>query len=122
MAVNARRWEIEESFRIMKSEFKTRPVYLSRDERITAHFINCYLALMIFRVLENRVGEKFTKSQLLCTLRDMNLFSVGSGSYIPTYMKTEVTDALHNAAGFRTDYKIIPNELIYKILKAAKHP
>ncbi len=122
LAVNAGRWEIEESFRIMKSEFKARPVYLSRDDRITAHFITCYLALMIFRVLEKRVGEKFTESQLLSTLRDMNLLSVGDGSYIPTYMRTEVTDALHDAAGFRTDNKIIPNGLICKILKASKHP
>ena len=122
LAVNARRWEIEESFRIMKSEFKARPVYLSRDDRITAHFITCYLALMIFRILEKRVGEGFTESQLLSTLRDMNLYRVGDGSYIPTYMRTEVTDALHDDAGFRTDYTIIPNSLICKILKVSRHP
>ncbi|MDR3185689.1 MAG: transposase, partial [Christensenellaceae bacterium] len=50
--INRRRWEIEESFRIMKSEFKSRPVYLSRDNRIHAHFTTCFVALIIYRMLE----------------------------------------------------------------------
>lgn len=120
IAVNARRWEIEESFRIMKSEFKARPVFLSRNERITAHFITCYLALMIFRVLEKRTAEAFTSGSLLSALRNMNLLNVGNGNYIPTYMRTAVTDALHSAFGFQTDFKIIPNQMLCKILKTSK--
>jgi len=58
--VNQRRWEIEESFRIMKSEFKARPVYLSRDDRITAHFTTCFLSLVILRFLEKMLDEKYT--------------------------------------------------------------
>jgi transposase len=54
--VNHRRWEIEECFRIMKYEFKARPVYLSRDERIEAHFATCFIALIVYRMLEKRLG------------------------------------------------------------------
>ena len=50
--VNHRRWEIEECFRIMKSEFKARPVYLSKDDRIVAHFTTCFISLIIYRLLE----------------------------------------------------------------------
>jgi transposase len=49
--INKNRWEIEESFRIMKSEFKTKPVYLQRDDRIKAHFTTCFISLMIYRLL-----------------------------------------------------------------------
>ena len=52
--LNQRRWEIEESFRIMKTEFKARPVYLSREDRIRAHFFICFLSLMIYRYLEKK--------------------------------------------------------------------
>ena len=63
--VNQRRWEIEESFRIMKSEFKARPVYLSRDDRIIAHFTTCFLSLVIYRYLEKILEEKYTASEII---------------------------------------------------------
>ena len=121
IATNARRWEIEESFRLMKSEFKARPVYLSRDERIIAHFITCFLALMIFRILEKRTNETFTAATLIATLQDMNLISIGGGNYIPAYTRTDITDALHALVDFRTDYKVIPNQALCKILKSSKN-
>ena len=54
--VNHRRWEIEECFRIMKSEFKARPVFLKKDDRIAAHFITCFISLIIYRLLEKRLN------------------------------------------------------------------
>ena len=69
--VNQRRWEIEESFRIMKSEFKARPVYLSRDDRIQAHFLICFIALLIHRILEKKLEEKYTAEEIIETLRNM---------------------------------------------------
>ena len=115
--VNQRRWEIEESFRIMKSEFKARPVYLSRDDRITAHFTTCFLSLVIHRFLEKKLDEKFTSSEIIETLREMNFMeNIGNG-YIPTYTRTDLTDALHEKAGFRTDYEILSNNRFKKILK-----
>ena len=59
--INQRRWEIEECFRIMKTEFKTRPVYLSKKDRITAHFTTCFTALVIYRILEKKLNEKYEK-------------------------------------------------------------
>ena len=115
--VNQRRWEIEESFRIMKSEFKARPVYLSRDDRIIAHFTTCFLSLVLHRYLEKKLEEKFTSSEIINTLREMNFMeSIGNG-YIPTYTRTDLTDALHEKFGFRTDYEMVSINRMKKILK-----
>jgi len=118
--VNQRRWEIEESFRIMKSEFKARPVYLSRDDRITAHFTTCFLSLILHRYLEKRLEEKYTSSEIINTLRNMNLVKNGFEGYIPSYERTDLTDLLHKKFNFRTDYQIVTNEKIKKILKDIK--
>jgi len=118
--VNHRRWEIEECFRIMKSEFKARPVYLSRDDRITAHFTTCFLSLVIYRFLEKRLEDKFTCSEIIHGLRDMNLYEIAGDGYIPTYTRTDFTDALHNSFGFRTDYQIVSKNQMKKNFKATK--
>ena len=118
--INQRRWEIEESFRIMKSEFKARPVYLSRDDRITAHFTTCFLSLVLLRFLEKKLEEKYSSSKIIDFLREMNFMeSIGNG-YIPTYTRTDLTDDLHDKFGFRTDYQIITNHSLKKIFKKIK--
>ena len=118
--VNKRRWEIEESFRILKSDFKARPVYLKRDDRIKAHFTTCFLSLLIYRVLENKLKEKYTSNQIITTLRKMNFLKTDGSGYIPTYMRTDLTDSLHEAFGFRTDTEIVPENEIKKILNQTK--
>lgn len=118
--INQRRWEIEESFRIMKSEFKARPVYLSRDDRITAHFTTCFLSLVLLRFLEKRLEEKYTSSQIINTLKDMNLKKNLDCSYEPVYTRTDLTDDLHDKFGFRTDYEILKESTIKKILSRTK--
>lgn len=118
--VNHRRWEIEESFRIMKSEFKARPVYLSRDDRIQAHFMTCFIALLIHRLLEKKIEEKYTCEEIINCLREMNLMYVGEEGYIPTYTRTELTDKLHEKYSFRTDYEITTEKRMKKILKDLK--
>ena len=114
--INHRRWEIEESFRIMKSEFKARPVYLKRDERIKAHFTTCFLALVLHRFLEKKLNEKFTSPEIIQTLRDMNFLECVGDGYIPTYTRTNLTDELHEVFNFRTDYEINTTKQIKKIL------
>ena len=74
--INLRRWEIEECFRIIKSEFKARPVYLSNDDRIEAHFITCFISLIIYRLLEKRLKEEFTCHEIISGLRNMEFFDV----------------------------------------------
>ena len=118
--VNQRRWEIEESFRIMKSEFKARPVYLQRDDRIEAHFTTCFISLMIYRILEKKLGEKYTCHDIVAGIRDMNFFEVTGEGFIPTYTRTDFTDDLHDAFGFRTDYQIVNTKQMKKIFKDTK--
>jgi transposase len=118
--INHRRWEIEECFRIMKSEFKARPVYLSRDDRIQAHFTTCFLALTLYRYLEKRLGEKFTSHDIVTGLREINFYSVPAEGHIPTYTRTDFTDALHEAFGFRTDYQIVSTKQMKNIFKDTK--
>lgn len=118
--VNHRRWEIEESFRIMKTDFKSRPVFHSKDEMIKAHFLTCFLALVVFRYVEKNLDEKYTAPEIIDTLRDMNLKLEDNDSYIPNYIRTDLTDALHDKFGFRTDFEVISEKNIKKILKQTK--
>jgi len=118
--VNHRRWEIEECFRIMKSEFKARPVYLKKDDRIEAHFSTCFIALIIYRLLEKRLNEEFTCHEIISELRDMNFKKIKGEGYEPLYTRTYFTDALHDAFNFRTDYQIVTTNMIKKIFKETK--
>ena len=118
--INHDRWEIEESFRIMKSEFEARPVYLQRDDRIEAHFLTCFIALMIYRILEKKLGDKYTCEEIIRTLREMDMRKVGEHGYIPSYTRTQVTDSLHENAGFRTDYELITPKSMAGIIRRTK--
>ena len=119
--INRRRWEIEENFRIMKSEFEARPVYVQRDDRIKAHFLTCYISLLVYRLLEKKLDEKYTCSQILETLRgmQMTLLSKESG-YIPSYKRTKLTDKLHSIFGFRTDFEFISKSTMRSIIRSTK--
>lgn len=120
--INKQRWEIEENFRIMKSEFEARPVFVRREDRIKAHFLTCFISLLAYRLLEKKLGEEFTCSQILETLRNMNvtLLSKDSG-YIPSYKRTKITDKLHSSFGFRTDYEFTRKSTMRTIIKETKH-
>lgn len=120
IAINRKRWKIEECFRIMKTEFKARPVYLSRKDRITAHFTTCFTALIIYRILEKKLHDKYTCEEIINTLRSMDMMIVPGEGYIPAYTRTDLTDALHDAFGFRTDYQIISQKNMRKILNQTK--
>lgn len=118
--VNQRRWEIEECFRIMKSEFQARPVYLKRKERIIAHFITCFIALILYRYLEKKLDNRYTCSQILDTLQEMNFIKHDGKGYQPTYTRTELTDALHEVFGFCTSKQIVPIKKMKNICAETK--
>ena len=120
LKVNHRRWEIEESFRIMKSEFKARPVFLQKDERIRAHFLTCFLSLLVYRLLEHKLDEKYSVSELTSTLRNMNFFKIDALGYLPEYTRNEITDDLHDKLGFRTDMEIVTDKTMKKIIRLTK--
>ena len=121
LKINRQRWEIEENFRIMKTEFEAHPVYVRRDDRIKAHFMTCYISLLIYRLLEKKIGDNYTSHQIIETLRSMQmtLLSTASG-YIPSYQRTELTDRLHKTFGFRTDYEFITKSSMRTIIKQTK--
>ena len=121
LKINRQRWEIEENFRIMKTDFEARPVYVRREDRIKAHFLTCYISLLVYRLLEKKVGNNYTCNEILSTLRSMQvtLLSKESG-YIPSYKRTVLTDDLHKAFGFHTDYEFISKSAMRSIIKSTK--
>ena len=112
------RWEIEESFRIMKSDFLARPVNLSREDRIKAHFMTCFISLLIYRILEKKLDYKYTSKEILETIRTMNVLEQKGCGYIPTYTRNETTDLLHEKFRFNTDNEIISYKIIKKIINS----
>ena len=118
--INHRRWEIEESFRLMKSEFKSRPVYLSRDDRIKAHFTTCFLALTIFRYLEKILDEKFTAEKIIDTLRNYNFRNFPGFGYVPLYTPGNLIHTLHEKTSINTNYEILNYKKFKKIFKETK--
>jgi transposase len=118
--INKGRWEIEESFRIMKTDFESRPVYLSRDDRIKAHFITCYISLLVYRLLEKRLEDKFTTDEIISGLKNMNFLKLKGEGYAPAYTRNEFTDSLHDTFEFRTDFEIVSNKEMKKIFKHTK--
>ena len=121
LKINRQRWEIEENFRIMKTDFEARPVYVRREDRIRAHFLTCYISLLVYRLLEKKTGNNYTCNEILSTLRSMQvtLLSKESG-YIPSYRRTDLTDDLHKAFGFHTDYEFISKSAMRSIIKSTK--
>ena len=119
--INRKRWEIEECFRIMKTDLRARPVYLQRQDRIKAHFLTCYIALFIYRILEKKLGGRYTCTQLLDTLREMMMVKAGDNTgYLPAYTRTDITDSLHETFGFRTDYEITSNRGMRSLIGKTK--
>ena len=110
------RWEIEESFKIMKSDFLARPVNLSREDRIKAHFMTCFIALLIYRILEKKLNYKYTTSQLLDTIRNMTMLEQKGLGFEPEYERTIITDDLHDIFKFYTDLDLVTYKKMKKIL------
>jgi hypothetical protein len=78
------------------------------------------MALVIYRYLEKKLGEKYTCCEIMDGLRNMNFYAIKGEGYIPTYTRTDFTDDLHEAFGFRTDYQIVGTGQIKKIFKTTK--
>ena len=120
LKVSEGRWEIEECFRIMKTDFEARPVYLQNETRIKAHFLTCFLALIVYRYLEKNIGDGYTCEEILNTLRGMNFASLQEQGFMPIYQRTKLTDRLHDVCGFHTDYEFISKSQMKTIQKESK--
>ena len=120
LKVSEGRWQIEECFRIMKTDFSARPIYLREENRIKAHFLICFLALTVYRYLEKKLDSKYTCEELLDTLKGMNFAGIQEQGFIPLYKREKITDDLHETCGFRTDYQFITKSKMRTIQKKSK--
>ncbi len=122
LKITKNRWEIEESFRILKTDFDSGTIHLSREDRITAHFLTCFISLLIYRILESKLSYKYTNTQIIEKLRDMQVLEEKGSGYLPTYVRDDLTDDLHEIFCFRTDFEITTYENFEKIFKQVKTP
>ena len=120
LKVSEGRWQIEECFRIMKTDFSARPVYLQDENRIRAHFLICFLALTLYRFLEKKLNSEYTCEELLDTLKTMNFAEIQEQGFVPLYKRDTITDSLHEVCGFRTDYQFITKSKMRTIQKKSK--
>ncbi len=120
LKVSEGRWQIEDCFRTMKTDFEARPVYLTREDRIKAHFLTCFLSLLHFRLLKRSLKDAYTTEQLLQTLRNIKFADVEEQGFIPVYERQKITDDLHETCGFRTDYQFITKRKMKGIQKKSK--
>ena len=118
LQISKGRWEIEESFRIMKSEFKARPVYLHLEERIRAHFTICYISLLVYRILEKeKLQDKYTTEEIITTLKDMLSDKIEGLGFKQLYKKTEISTDLNSNYDFNLDQKFISLKSLKKFIK-----
>lgn len=121
IAVSERRWQIEECFRIMKTDFKARPVYVQKEDSIEAHFLTCFISLIIYRLLADKLENRYTVNEIIKTLRNIEVVDTNYNGYIPAYKRTILTDELHEKYGFRIDYEIIGKKKMRNIIKNTKN-
>ncbi len=118
--LNSQRYMIEDCFRVMKTNFKSRPSYVSNPKHIIGHFITCYTALLVYRLLENKLeknGKHFTIDQILETLKNMNVFNFQDSFYAATYTSSEVCTELNAAFNLGLDRKYYEPKALNKKLK-----
>ena len=121
LAISSKRYKIEDCFRVLKTNFEARPVHHHNRNRITAHFMICYTALLIYRLLENKLdhyGTHFTTDNILDTLKNMNVVNTQDLFYTAAYTGSEVCTALNGVFDLGLDKKYYqPKELNKKIKK-----
>lgn len=119
--ISSQRYKIEDCFRILKTNFNARPVFHRDRNRIIAHFMICYTALLIYRLLENQLdqyGTHFTTSNILETLKNMNVINTKDSFYTAAYSGSQVCTALNGLYNLGLDKKYyLPKHLSKKIKK-----
>ena len=120
LSISENRYKIEDCFRILKTNFEARPVFHRNRSRIIAHFMICYTALLIFRLLENKLnqyGTHFTTDNILDTLQNMNVVNVKDSLYAATYKASQVCTSLNGLFGLGLDKKYYQPKELNKTLK-----
>lgn len=114
-------WRIEESFRVLKSDFDARPVYVSRDERIRAHFLICYIALLVMRLMQEDTARAYSATEISKALRNIVGHHLDANVYFFDY-RSDLTDALGKAAGVDLTRQILTKGQIREIMGSVKKP
>jgi len=120
LAVAQNRYKIEDCFRIMKTNFDARPVFLRKPERIRAHFLICYTALLIYRLMECKLDDNLTHvttSNLIKTLRNMNVVNMDDMYYKSIYSGSQTLDALERCFELQLNRKYYKPSDLNKIVK-----
>jgi len=121
LEINSQRYKIEDCFRVLKTNFNSRPVHHRNRNRIIAHFMICYTALLIYRLLENKLnqyGTHFTTDNILDTLKNMNVMNTQDAFYTAAYTSSQVCTSLNGIFDLGLDKKYyLPKELNKKIKK-----
>ena len=112
-------WEIEETFKITKSDLESRPVYVRDDAHINAHFLCCFLALTVLRLIQKRTDKKYSAKAILDCLNKIQCMNEHENIYLFGY-RSELSDVLGNAFGIDFTKKRLPLSEIKKILGEAK--
>jgi hypothetical protein len=120
LRVSEGRWRIEECFRIMKTDFEARPAFVRLEARLKAHFLTYFLALLVYRILEKKLGGSYTCEEILQTLKEIDFADIEDQGYMPLYRRSKLTDALHEVCGIRTDYQFITRQKMRGIQKRSK--
>ena len=119
LEVSANRYKIEDCFRMMKTNFSARPVFHQKRERIIAHFMICYTALLIYRLMEKKLdlhGTHYTADTLIETMKSMDVANIEDMCYMSTYTSSDACTALNAITGLGLDKKYYqPKELNKKI-------
>ena len=118
---NKQRWEIEESFEIMKSELRARPVYVKTKDAINGHLLICFIALLVYRILEKEfLKENYTCREIIDTLRALNITHIGGNHYIPSFKRTKLLDEMAEIFGFQPSREVLTQKIFKKIFKSGE--
>jgi len=112
--VSQRRWEIEESFRILKTNFKSRPVYHQKDRRIISHFSICFTSLLVYRLLENKLGNKYTIHEIITQLKNMSVLPMNEAIFEASYAGSDLLNDLSKTFDIYLDKTCYLNTLLNK--------
>lgn len=115
------RWQIEDAFRVSKTCLESRPVYVWTPDHIKAHFLVCFIALLLIKTLEKIMGDQFTIEELIEALKNLRVTkTVRSQGYLPTFVRTDLTDKLMEKFDLPMQKEYISNAKMKQLIKKTK--
>jgi transposase len=112
-------WEIEETFKVTKSTLEARPVYVSREDRIRAHFLTCFISLVIIRLIGKKTGRKYSAEKIVSCLNNISCSNEQDNLYLFDY-RSKISDAIGAALGIDFTKKRLTQAEIKNILAESK--